>query len=216
MRPALALLLLLLAACAPRPLPPEARLQGAEVLGLEAEGPALLLGLKVAFRNPNPFPLPLEAFGVAARLGGLTLPLSATLPPGESLQTFTLRLRPAEALDTARRLLSPEGVPFRLEGRVLGQSLTLYQTTLALPIAPLKVRTVGANLLVENPNPFPLEAEGELRFLGQRLAVRLALPPRGEGRLVVSGYRPGLGGERELRLRLTLPGFFSWEAAFPL
>ncbi|WP_337845171.1 hypothetical protein [Thermus sp.] len=209
-------LLLLLAACTPRPLPPEARFLGAEVLGLEAEGPALLLGLKVAFQNPNPFPLPLEALGVVARLGPLTLPLSATLPQGESVQTITLRLRPAEALDTARRLLSREGVPLRLEGRVLGQGYTFFQTTLALPLEPLRVRRVGVNLYVENPNPLPLEAQGEVRFLGQRLAVRLSLPAKGEGRLVVAGFRPGLGGERELWLRLTLPGFFSWDAVFPL
>lgn len=51
--------LLALAACAPRPLPPEARYLGAEIRGLElSPEPALLLAVRVAFKNPNPFPFP--------------------------------------------------------------------------------------------------------------------------------------------------------------
>ncbi|RTH21720.1 hypothetical protein CSW42_03960, partial [Thermus scotoductus] len=48
----------LLAACAPRALTPEARFLGAELRGLEVSPePALLLGVRVEFQNPNPFPL---------------------------------------------------------------------------------------------------------------------------------------------------------------
>lgn len=81
--------LLALAACAPRPLPPEARYLGAEIRGLElSPEPALLLAVRVAFKNPNPFPLPLATFGTRLRVGEVRVPLDLTLPPGKPRPPF--------------------------------------------------------------------------------------------------------------------------------
>jgi len=209
-KPLLALLLLALAACAPRPLPPEARYLGAALRGLElAPEPALLLEVRVAFRNPNPFPLPLSAFGTRLRLGEVGVPLDLTLPPGEKEALLPVRLTPREALATAQALLSPKGVEVALEGRALGQDLTFFRAHLAFPLEPPRVRRAGVNLFLENPNPLPLRAEGTLVLLGQRLSVRADLPARGEGKLQVVGLRPGLErGSGRLELRLEVPGFF--------
>ncbi len=207
-RPLLALLFVL-AACAPRPLAPEARYLGGALRGLElAPGPALLLEVRVAFQNPNPFPLPLSAFGTRLRVGGVAVPLDLTLPPGEKEVALPVRLTPGEALEAARALLSTEGVEVALEGEVLGQRLTFFRARLALPLKPVQVRWEGNSLLLENPNPIPLRAEGLLTLLGQRLAVRVDLPARGEGRLWVEGLRLGLeGGRPRLELWLEVPGF---------
>ncbi len=200
-----------LAACAPRPLPPEARYLGAELRGLElSPEPALLLEVRVAFHNPNPFPLPLAAFGARLRVGEVAVPLDLSLPPGKKEALLPVRLTPKEALATAQALLSPEGVEVALEGRTLGQDLTFFKARLAFPLEPVRVRRAGVNLFLENPNPFPLRAEGTLVFLGQRLSVRADLPARGEARLQAVGLRPGLErGRRRLELRLEVPGFLS-------
>ncbi len=210
--------LALLAACAPRTLAPEARLLGGEIRGLElSPSPALLLGLRVAFHNPNPFPLSLSAFGARLRVGEVVLPLDLTLPPGEKEETLLLRLTPKEALATARALLSREGAEVALEGQTLGQPLTFFRTRLSFPLEPPRVRRAGVNFFLENPNPIPLRAEGHLVLLGQRLAVRVDLPAKGEGRLQVVGFRPGLErGSGRLELRLEVPGFFVQELTLPL
>jgi len=209
--------LALLAACAPRTLAPEARLLGGEVRGLELSPPALLLGLRVAFQNPNPVPIPLSAFGARLRVGEVVLPLDLTLPPGEKEEVLLPRLTPKEALATARALLSPEGAEVALEGQTLGQPLTFFRTRLSLPLEPLRVRRSGVNLFLENPNPIPLRAEGSLVLLGQRLSVRVDLPARGEARVQVVGFRPGLErGSGRLELRLEVPGFFAQEVVLPL
>ncbi|WP_117237109.1 hypothetical protein [Thermus sediminis] len=210
--------LLLLAACAPRTLAPEARFLGGEVLGLEPiPNPALLLGLRVAFHNPNPFPLPLSAFGARLRVGEVALPLDLNLPPGEKEEVLLLRLTPREALSTARALLSPEGAEVALEGEVLGGRLAFFRTRLSLPLEPPRVHRSGVNLSLENPNPVPLRAEGSLMLWGQRLSVRVDLPAKGEGRLQVVGFGPGLeGGGGRLELRLEVPGFFVQELVLPL
>ncbi|MCS7217615.1 MAG: hypothetical protein NZ846_01340 [Thermus sp.] len=214
----LPLFLLGLAACAPRVLPPEARLQGAELQGLATQpSPALLLGLRVAFQNPNPFPLPLATLGTRLRVGEVTVPLELTLPPGSTEAVLPVRLTPQGALATAQALLSREGVEVALEGRTLGQDLTFFRTRLAFPLEPPRVRRAGVNLFLENPNPYPLRAEGRLVLLGQSLAVRLELPARGEGRLQVVGFRPGLeGGGGRLELDLEVPGFFRQRLVLPL
>ncbi|GGM94674.1 hypothetical protein GCM10007092_04980 [Thermus composti] len=206
----LALLLLLLAACAPRPLSPEARYLGASLEGLElSPKPALLLSVRVAFHNPNPFPLPLAAFGARLRVGEVVLPLGQSLPPGDSEALLPVRLTPEEALRTARALLSPEGVEVALEGKTLGQDLTFFRTRLAFPLEPLRVRRAGVNLFLENPNPLPLRVEGRLVLLGQSFSVRADLPARGESRLQITGFRPGLErGTGRLELTLEVPGFF--------
>lgn len=179
-------------------------MQGLELL----PGPALLLEVRVAFQNPNPFPLPLSAFGTRLRVGEVVVPLDLTLPPGEREVVLPVRLTPGEALETARALLFREGVEVALEGEALGQRLTFFRARLALPLEPVRVRREGADLLLENPNPIPLRAQGLLILLGQRLAVRAELPPRGEGRLQVEGLRLGLeGGRPRLELWLEVPGF---------
>ncbi|WP_018111582.1 hypothetical protein [Thermus igniterrae] len=214
----LLLLLVLLSACAPRPLPPEARLLGAEVRGLElSPGPALLLALRVELQNPNPFPLPLAALGARLRVGEVVVPLDLTLAPGRQEEALLVRLTPQAALATVQALLSREGVLVALEGRTLGQELTFFRTRVALPLEPLRVRRAGVNLYLENPNPIPLKAEGSLLFLGQRLSVRADLPARGEARLQVVGLRPGLerGGGR-LELTLEVPGFTRFSLELPL
>ncbi|GLV46887.1 hypothetical protein TJA_00640 [Thermus sp. LT1-2-5] len=202
-------LVLLLAACAPRPLPPEARLLGAELLGLEPGlEPTLVLGLQVAFHNPNPFPLPLAAFGTRLRVGEVAIPLDLTLPPGQKAERLQVRLTPSQALAAGRALLSREGVEVALEGSILGQRLTFFQTRLAFPLEPVRVRRAGVNLFLENPNPLPLRVEGRLLLLGQSLRVEADLPARGEGRLQVVGFRPGLDrGTGRLELTLKVPGF---------
>ena len=203
--------LLALAACAPRPLPPEARYLGAEIRGLElSPEPALLLAVRVAFKNPNPFPLPLATFGTRLRVGEVRVPLDLTLPPGETDASLPVRLTPKEALATARALLSREGAEVALEGRTLSQDLTFFKARLAFPLEALRVRRAGVNLFLENPNPLPLRAEGTLALLGQRLLVRADLPAKGEARVQVVGLRPGLErGRGRLELRLEVPGFLS-------
>lgn len=209
---------LLLGGCAPRTLAPEARFQGAELRGLElAPEPALLLGVQVQFRNPNPFPLPLSAFGAQLRLGEVVLPLDLTLPPGESLQTLPVRLTPGAALRTAQALLSREGVGLSLEGRVLGSQYTFFSTRLAFPLEPPRVELRGVNLLIYNPNPLPLRAQGEVVLLGQRLQVGADLPAQGEARLQLRGFRPGLErGSPRLELVLEVPGFFRYSLTLAL
>ncbi|MGC8876168.1 hypothetical protein [Thermus sp.] len=211
MRKALLLAVLALAACAPRPLAPEARFLGANLRGLElSPEPALLLEVRVGFKNPNPFPLPLSAFGTRLRLGEVVVPLDRTLPPGEEEVALPVRLTPGAALATARALLSREGAEVALEGETLGQRLTFFRTRLAFPLEPPRVRRAGVNLFLENPNPLPLRAEGALVLLGQRLLVQADLPARGEGRVQVVGLRPGLErGSGRLELRLEVPGFFT-------
>lgn len=171
--------LLALAACAPRPLPPEARYLGAEIRGLElSPEPALLLAVRVAFKNPNPFPLPLATFGTRLRVGEVRVPLDLTLPPGKP--------RPPS------RAPHPEGGPGHRPGPPLpgrggggpgGPNLEprphLLQGPPRLPLEPLRVRRAGVNLFLENPNPLPLRAEGTLVLLGQRLLVRADLPAKG-------------------------------------
>ncbi|GAA5335811.1 hypothetical protein [Thermus hydrothermalis] len=203
-------LILFLAACAPRPTPPAATLLGAELLGLElAPEPTLVLGLRVAFQNPNPFPLPLAAFGTRLRVGEVVVPLDLNLPPGRREETLTVRLTPRQARATGQALLSREGVEVALEGKTLGQDLTFFRTRLAFPLEPLRVRRAGVNFFLENPNPLPLRVEGRLVLLGQSLRVEADLPARGEGRLQVVGFRPGLErGSGRLELTLQVPGFF--------
>ncbi len=141
---ALLALALLLPACAPRTLVPEAEFLGAELRGLELlPEPALLLGVRVRFQNPNPFPLPLSAFGAQLRLGEVVLPLDLSLPPGGSLQTLPLRLTPGAGLRTVHGLLSREGIPLSLEGRVLGGQHTFFSTRLAFPLEPPRVELRG-------------------------------------------------------------------------
>jgi hypothetical protein len=200
-----------LAACTPRTLAPEARFLGGEIRGLElSPTPALLLGLRVAFHNPNPFPLPLSAFGTRLRVGEVVLPLDLNLPPGPKEEALLVRLTPKEALSTAQALLSREGAEVALEGQTLGQRLTFFRTRLSFPLEPPRVRRAGVNLFLENPNPIPLRAEGSLVLLGQRLSVRVDLPARGEARVQVVGLRPGLErGSGRLELRLEVPGFLA-------
>lgn len=202
--------LLALAACAPQTLTPEARFLGAELRGLELfPSPVLLLGLRVAFHNPNPFPLPLAAFGTRLRVGEAAMPLDLTLPPGRKEAVLLVRLTPGEALTTAKALLSREGVEVALEGVTLGQNLTFFRTRVAFPLKPLRVRRAGVNLFLENPNPLPLRVEGRLVLLGQTFQVEADLPPQGEERLQVVGLRPGLErGAGRLELTLEVPGFF--------
>lgn len=208
----------LLAACAPRALTPEARLLSAEVRGLElGQEPALLLGLRVEFRNPNPFPLPLATFGTRLKVGEVAVPLDLTLPPGRKEEVLLVRLTPGKALATARALLSREGVEVALEGATLGQELTFFRTRLSFPLEPPRVRRAGVNLFLENPNPIPLRVEGNLVLLGQSFRVQVDLPARGEGRLQVTGFRPGLeGGPGRLELTLEVPGFFRQSLVLPL
>ncbi|TBH21014.1 hypothetical protein [Thermus thermamylovorans] len=211
-------LLAFLSACAPRALTPEARFLGAEIRGLElAPTPALLLGLRVEFQNPNPFPLPLATFGTRLRVGEVGVPLDLTLPPGRKEETLLVRLTPGEALTTARALLSREGVEVALEGRTLGQNLTFFRTRVAFPVEPPRVRRAGVNFFLENPNPFPLRVEGRLVLTGQSFRVQADLPARGEGRLQVVGFRPGLErGTGRLELTLEVPGFLRMAMALPL
>ncbi|MFN4072885.1 MAG: hypothetical protein ACK4G4_05635 [Thermus sp.] len=199
-----------LAACAPQTLTPEARFLGAEIRGFElSPEPALLLGIRVGFQNPNPFPLPLSTFGTRLRVGEVAVPLDLTLPPGSKEEVLLVRLTPKGALSTAQALLSREGVEVALEGRTLGQNLTFFRTRLALPLEPPRVRRAGVNFFLENPNPFPLKVEGNLVLLGQSFRVQVDLPARGEGRLQVVGFRPGLErGTGRLELTLEVPGFF--------
>ena len=183
----------LLAACAPRALTPEARLLSAEVRGLEInQEPALLLGLRVELHNPNPFPLPLSTFGTRLRVGEVAVPLDLTLPPGRKEEVLLVRLTPKEALATAQALLSREGVAVALEGRTLGQSLTFFRTRLAFPLEPPRVRRVGVNFFLENPNPLPLKVEGSLALLGQGRGA--GGPPRaGRGPASGDGLQARLG-----------------------
>ncbi|MFD3004904.1 hypothetical protein [Thermus tengchongensis] len=204
------LVLLALGACAPQTLTPEARFLGAELRGLElSPSPALLLGLRVAFHNPNPFPLPLSALGARLKVGEVAVPLDLTLPPGAKEEVLLVRLIPQNALNTAQALLSPQGVEVALEGRTLGRELTFFRTRVALPLEPPRVRRAGVNFFLENPNPLPLRVEGRLVLLGQSFRVEADLPARGEGRLQVVGFRPGLErGSGRLELTLEVPGFF--------
>ncbi|BAW01037.1 putative lipoprotein [Thermus thermophilus] len=97
-----------------------------------------------------------------------------------------------------------------LEGETLGGRLTFFQARLAFPLEPVRVRRAGVNLFLENPNPLPLRVEGALILLGQRLSVRADLPAKGEARVQVVGFRPGLErGSGRLELRLEVPGFLS-------
>lgn len=207
-----------LAACAPQALTPEARFLGAELRGLElSPEPALLLGVRVEFQNPNPFSLPLATFGTRLRVGEVTLPLDFSLPPGRKEEVLLVRLTPKGALSTAQALLSREGVEVALEGRTLGQALTFFRTHVAFPLEPPRVRRAGVNFFLENPNPLPLKAEGRLVLLGQSFRVQVDLPARGEGRLLVVGFRPGLErGTGRLELTLEVPGFFRQQLVLPL
>lgn len=166
--------------------------------------------MRVAFKNPNPFPLPLATFGTRLRVGEVRVPLDLTLPPGETEASLPVRLTPKEALATALALLSREGVEVALEGEALGERFTFFRTRLAFPLEPVRVRRAGVNLFLENPNPIPFRAEGTLVLLGQRLLVRADLPAKGEARVQVVGLRPGLErGRGRLELRLEVPGFLS-------
>ena len=210
MRRGLLLVLLALGACAPQILTPEARFLGAELRGLElSPSPALLLGLRVAFHNPNPFPLPLSAVGTRLKVGEVAVPLDLTLPPGAKEEVLPVRLTPQTALSTAQALFTREGVEVALEGRTLGQNLTFFRTRVAFPLEPPRVRRAGVNFFLENPNPLPLRVEGKLVLMGQTFQVAADLPARGEGRLQVVGFRPGLDrGTGRLELTLEVPGFF--------
>ena len=210
MRRGLLLVLLALGACAPQTLTPEARFLGAELRGLElSPSPALLLGLRVAFHNPNPFPLPLSAVGTRLKVGEVAVPLDLTLPPGAKEEVLPVRLTPQSALSTAQALFTREGVEVALEGRTLGQNLTFFRTRVAFPLEPPRVRRAGVNFFLENPNPLPLRVEGKLVLMGQTFQVAADLPARGEGRLQVVGFRPGLDrGTGRLELTLEVPGFF--------
>lgn len=162
----------------------------------------------MAFQNPNPFPLPLAAFGTRLRVGEVAVPVEVNLPPGRREETLTVRLTPRQALATGRALLSREGVEVVLEGSTLGQNLTFFRTRLAFPLEPVRVRRAGVNVFLENPNPLPLRVEGRLVLLGQSFRVEADLPARGEGRLQVVGFRPGLErGTARLELTLQVPGF---------
>lgn len=210
MKRGLLLVLLALGACAPQTLTPEARFLGAELRGLElSPSPALLLGLRVAFHNPNPFPLPLSAVGTRLKVGEVAVPLDLTLPPGAKEEVLPVRLTPQSALSTAQALFTREGVEVALEGRTLGQNLTFFRTRVAFPLEPPRVRRAGVNFFLENPNPLPLRVEGKLVLMGQTFQVAADLPARGEGRLQVVGFRPGLDrGTGRLELTLEVPGFF--------
>ncbi|WP_425275068.1 hypothetical protein [Thermus tenuipuniceus] len=128
-----------------------------------------------------------------------------------------MRLTPGEALATARALLSREGVEVALEGRTLGQNFSFFRTRLSFPLEPPRVRRTGLNFFLENPNPLPLRVEGRLVLLGQTFQVEADLPARGEGRLQVVGFRPGLErGTGRLELSLEVPGFLRQSLVLPL
>ncbi|KIX84666.1 NDR1/HIN1-like protein [Thermus filiformis] len=213
---ALLLLLALLSACflqAARP--PEVALERVEVLGFSlTPEPTLRLGLGLRFQNPNPYPLPLETVGASLALEGLELPLSLRLPPGESRATLPLDLPASRALEAGRALFAG-GARLQVKAR-LPQPVLLLDTRVGLPLRPLEAELKGVNLILKNPNPVPLKAEGRLVLLGQSLLVRADLPAQGEARLQVSGFRPGLERGRRLELELEVPGFFRYRLALEL
>ncbi len=186
-----------LAACAPRPLPPEARYLGAALRGLElTPEPALLLEVRVAFRNPNPFPLPLSAFGTRLRLGEVGVPLDLTLPPGEKEALLPVRLTPREALATAQDLLSPKGGGGP-GGPGPGPRPHLLQSSPGLPLGAPPGAPGRGQPLPGKPKPPSPPGRGTLVLLGQRLSVRADLPARGRGSSRWWACGPGWSGEAD-------------------
>ncbi|MER3451352.1 MAG: hypothetical protein C4300_04135 [Thermus sp.] len=203
-------LTLLLSACVFQlPRPPEVGLEGVEVLGLSLlTEPTLHLRVGLRFQNPNPYPLPLEAVGASLVLEGLEVPLPLTLPPGQSTATLPLDLPASRALEAGRALLKG-GARLQVKARLL-QPVVLLDTRVAFPLRPPEVELKGVNLVLKNPNPIPLKAEGRLALLGQSLEVRADLPALGEARLQLLGFRPGLERGRRLELWLEVPGFLRY------
>ncbi|MGQ9735055.1 MAG: hypothetical protein ACUVUP_00370 [Thermaceae bacterium] len=203
-------LLLLLAACLPQPVRlPEVVLLGGEITGLSLfPEPTLHPRLHLAFQNPNPYPLPLERLGVSLALEEWELPLNLTLPPGESRASLPLDLPASKALAVGQALFS-QGARLQVKARLL-QPVVLLDQRLRLPLQPPQVEWRGLHLVLKNPNPLPLRAEGQLVLMGQRFSVKADLPALGESRLELRGFQPGLGREKRLELWLEVPGFFRY------
>ncbi len=173
----LALLALVLGACAPRllaPTPPGARLGNAELVSVDPFADELTLRLDLVLTNPNAFDLPLLDSELTVKLGALTararLP-RMTLPaggeaPASVLVTFPL----TRSADTARRLLDGEALPLTLTARVrveaMGVRLWLGPYVLLRDRVQLSFRLRPPRIAIQGV---------ELNIAGGELALTLVL-----------------------------------------
>lgn len=125
----LAVLALVLAACVPgvkKPEPPQARVEGFDLIGVDPFSGEARFALRLRLSNPNAFELPLLESQLALTFDRARLPFdlpAVTLPPAgfERVETrITVPL--AESAEGVGKLLRGEAVRLRVDGRVRVQA----------------------------------------------------------------------------------------------
>ncbi len=189
----LSLLVLVLAGCIPgvqKPEPPQARVEGFDVVSVDPFSGKAQFALKMRISNPNSFELPLVASQLTLHFGNARLPFdlpAMTLPPaGFKMMNVKLTVPLAKTADAVGRLISGDSVRMRITGRVkvqvgpvpveLGPFTLLDETVrvnlqFAIPRFKLdpnqsRLRISGTNLeviigfRVSNPNPIGFYLRG--------------------------------------------------------
>lgn len=191
----LGLLALVLAACVPgvqKPEPPQARVEGFDLISVDPFSGEARFALRLRLTNPNAFELPLLESQLALTFDRARLPFdlpAVTLPPaGFEVVETRLTVPLAESAEGVGKLLGGEAVRLRVDGKVRVQAgpvpldlgpFTLLDETVrvdlrfALPrfeIDPAQSRLqirgsaleVVVGFRVTNPNPIGFYLRGPL------------------------------------------------------
>lgn len=191
----LVVLALVLAACVPgvkKPEPPQARVEGFDLISVDPFSGEARFALRLRLTNPNAFELPLLESQLALTFDRARLPFdlpAVTLPPaGFEVVETRLTVPLAESAEGVGKLLRGEAVRLRVDGRVRVQAgpvpLDLGPFTLldenvrvdlrfalprfAIDPAQSRLRIRGATLevavgfQVTNPNPIGFYLRGPL------------------------------------------------------
>ncbi|ADR36658.1 hypothetical protein Ocepr_1201 [Oceanithermus profundus DSM 14977] len=125
----LAVLALVLAACVPgvkKPEPPQARVEGFDLISVDPFSGEARFALRLRLTNPNAFELPLLESQLALTFDRARLPFdlpAVTLPPaGFEVVETRLTVPLAESAEGVGKLLGGEAVRLRVDGRVRVQA----------------------------------------------------------------------------------------------
>jgi len=221
-------LLLVLAACVPtqKPVPPQARVEGFQLISVDPFADEARFALRLRVSNPNAFELPMLESRLTLHFGAASLPFdlpAVTLPPsGFEIVDAELRVPLGATAQEVGHLLSGEPVRLRITGTV---KASLGPVPLSLGPMTLLDEDVRVDLRFATPRFEIVPERSRLTLSGSVVEVVVgfqALNPnpvgfylRGPFQLVVGGrsvaetsldlpLRPRQAGAGELRFRVNL------------
>ncbi len=171
----LSLLALLLVACVPgakKPEPPQARVEGFDLISVDPFSGEAQFALRLRLTNPNTFELPLLESQLALTFDRARLPFdlpAVTLPPaGFEVVDTRLTVPLAESAEGVGKLLRGEAVRIRVDGKV---RVKVGPVPLDLGPFTLLDETVRVNLRFALPR-FEIDpAQSRLQISGSALEV---------------------------------------------